>query len=811
MVNCFREVKKIVGDKLSDQELRDVEKYYRTRHGSGINIKKAASMTIEELNIQREMRAQSAARNRIVDRRNKELIGNFGKVESASQAKNILNGRLDTTEVPFKGGGQSVKNLREAFKGRLVNTLKYRFDEFQDIVGMADMEIEVARLADAEFRGDDISKFGPEVKAYKESLDAVNRQMRVIALENDLPFATKDKYFMRHTHDAEKLSKVSADEWADAVYTRLDKEQPFVGEALDEIEAKKRLIALHDDIITTNYDSLKSAPGGFGGQRTLNFSSEEEWFNYNLEFGRGSLLNTMESAIKSFSKQMSARSVFGSDPEKGFIKFYNNVVEGIPRANRTTALGEDYVPAKTVQEMPRSVRGLYAETFGYDTETPAGNILVSANRWIGTLESASKLGASLISTLPDASFNSIYFRQLIGTGSALDSFGVLFDTFKLMSKSRDKGVNRWARRFEMSFDHQLSTRFDDMGDFSGGGTGTLPGKAFQKVIDFTGLNKQSASNKVVLAQNISNYLADELMDNVEFRKLPPGTKALLEKAGIVEKEWFELSRAVTQVEGTNYLDVNFGRENGVSSNLSTKMAVLFNDATSLITPEATGVERGAVFGGASVEDPLGFFLRTVTRFKWATMAMPRIYRAAAQANPDFTGNQLLNAIRLKPEHQVYGAIMAEATVLALMGMYARDALKGEYRDPRENTGDLLAEAATRGAMPLMGSYMVDAWRGEYAKYGRSFLKDLSGPTLSSINDVVALLSGEVGMNSKTGLKALNIMMRYAPGKNIPFVGPAIYGSFLEQLHETFNPGYSLRRQLRRHKQGYREIEIPFAR
>ena len=122
------------------------------------------------------------------------------------------------------------------------------------------------------------------------------------------------------------------------------------------------------------------------------------------------------------------------------------------------------------------------------------------------------------------------------------------------------------------------------------------------------------------------------------------------------------------------------------------------------------------------------------------------------------------------------------------------------KTPRDMTkAENIAEAMTRSVMPLWGEYTVDILSGEYDSFGRSFIKDLAGPTAGAIDKTAGFLSSlalDLADGKRSGKKSmtrgLQLLQQELPGSYIPILRPILEKTLWDGLYRWNNVNYDKR-------------------
>jgi hypothetical protein len=249
-------------------------------------------------------------------------------------------------------------------------------------------------------------------------------------------------YFYRQTHDPVKLSAVGRDDWvAFAAKNYGEKSFPeLVGQ--DKIEAFRQV---YDDIVSGTHSSPISADYESGNimqrmarRRTLIPNDWEAFHEYNQQFGRGNIHDTILSSLQQSAHDIGVIQKFGSNPKETFDRVMSML---------------DKSASPEERKLLNAKKGEFREALEIVTQrspTPITDIKAKLLRGAAKVESVSKLGSVWLSSFSDAANFTTVLSDLTGK-NYLSVFA--------------EGASEYAKFFSASKEAQLAA-LEQMGLFS---------------------------------------------------------------------------------------------------------------------------------------------------------------------------------------------------------------------------------------------------------------------------------------------------------------------------------------------------------
>lgn len=699
-----------------------------------------------------------------------------------------IEARAAGLETFAEGGNRHYRLLQQQKEAEFLNAFEaYLGRDLSKLMAKGEFDLDVAKAVHDLGSKKPITSYHPDIQKMAHAVHRLNKAVVDDLSEAGVWIPERQNYIMRQTHNPDKIQDIGKTAWVDKMMEPgvLDRQLVFGG----EISAKKQkeiLADIYDDIMDGSYG--QSSVGAFTGARGIHFASPEAFINYNKEFGKGNMFKTMVDTSRSASKNYARTELFGINPKLGVKMMDEEITKGFsPTAKR---LYED----KTLFSKNRNIDNQLNEIMG-DMEYPVSkNNIVNALRTGRTLISAAKLKFSVFSTFTDLSFG----RLISSSGIHVDRMNSIGEFAKKITNSKDRAL--WERRLDMNFG-LMAKDADKYGSFSGQSGGAVDRFYRRYVMPMNAMGLQNAAAKLTWGAEISMALGNKYA-NRTFGELDARLQNTLKRYEISEADWEKIRNSKEEIEdGSFYIGPDSVRNAGGDKALASKVSVMINDlARGVGSPEAGVKEISLITQGSSHGSLEREFLLSLGQFKSFALTIPKVMKRAANNNPEFSSNQMMDVLMNLGEMKQLGMFMAEMTMISGAALVARSVItKGEM--PDTTSKEFWMEAAQRGAMPMFASSLLDIAKGEYAQFGRSMFKDLAGPTVSEVDKMVKFLSGAAETGGGNWEEGAQLILEYLPGQQLTHIAPLGLHSFAEQLKEMERPGYLERLEMRKQEKG----------
>ena len=738
------------------------------------------------------------------------------KAEFEGRPQDAFLAKVFGVDYLTKGGNFNFNQVRKNIMEKHLLQLDEGLGKHRHEIASGKFDRQIAQAIYDLNNGNKLGDLPEVVVTAARSIRAVNRALVTELRDLGVLISIRDDYIARQTHDAARIREKGFDTWKQDIEPKLDAPKTF-GPKNTPAGREGILRQIYDDILADEYEE---GVGAFGGKRSLHFLDGNNWSDYNSLYGRGNLLDTVVASVASGSKAGASTAIFGPDGKALWKHMEKKVVEKLKKAGDNKAAAEFMNESNTGQ---KGIRDQWLkEMYGYERHDHKA-WWSKARAELSTWAAITKLGKAAISTMTDLAASSMNLRASTGGHLMSAEWDTITSFFKTLSGDNRK---QWAKALSMYTGSMLNETFDRFGGFSGDGTIHTKAGLYRTftngMMSLTMLQRQSTTMKMA---NARLFAIDMGMNaGKAFDQLPARQRAGMQRFGITAEEWDLLRQNTVEIEGMQVIvgesatKISDGALSAArKKELELKVQSYLRDMSEVGSPEATGRERRMITRGTSPDSKEGALLRLAGQFKSFPLAIPRVMRRIALSNPeimakDITGaksikeilaaakdpEELLRLYRQSGDLHMVAALMTEATALAGVALILKDFAAGRTPDP--TTPDFFMDAIASGAAPLSLSYTMDALRGEYNRYGRTIFKDLAGPTLGQVPDLMRIMAGTARLDPKTAPKALRFLENNTPGINMPLVRPVLHKNFLDDMYSHYNPRYMKRMRMKRERE-----------
>lgn len=620
-------------------------------------------------------------------------------------------------------------------------------------------------------------------------------------------------HIVRQSHDMHRIRRAGFEAWRDFILPRLDADRTFEG--VDDIEA----------FLEGAYNGIKSGrhlksngadesdalfaftgPGNLAKResqhRVLHFRDADAWFDYNEEFGRRSLVESIFADFERAARNTALMETFGTNPRAMFDTWLRDI-ENAQRA-------DDKQMRPLVVD---ALRNQFAEIEG-ETRIPVSASLANVSAGVRAIQSMAKLGGATLSAFGDLGFKAgVLLRQT--DRNIFEAWGATLESFVDGVAPGDRA--RVAELLAVGFDTQIgeiASRWSAQDD--------VPGRMAKLQTAFFKLNllaPWTEANKRGIAMMLSRDLA--LDSSKAFDALPANTRETLRLYGMDADRWEIARQAVRRGEdGRDYLIPSAVRElddglfagiaasgsarsiRAAKDDLATMLQSYLSDLADEAVPTPGARERAFLRQGTRPGTPQGELLRFIGQFKAfpVTVLMRNHGRNMAA---DTTGQFVRNLIQGRGDLQGLAHLLVATTVLGYLSMAAKDLAKGRTpRDPVDG-GTITAAFLQGGGAGIYGDFLF----GEFNRFGRSALATAAGPSIGAVDDMVELWA-RFRAGEDAAASSVRFVMGNTPFVNLFYTRLAIDHMFLFQLQEAINPGYLRRMERRVAKENGQSFILP---
>lgn len=625
-----------------------------------------------------------------------------------------------------------------------------------------------------------------------------------------------DDYGLRQSHNADRMMRAGEAKWKADVLPKLDIARMFPDgppENLDEW-LHETFLNITSGVRDTSDGTRMAAFKGPGNlakrisqERVLHFRDADGAFDYNLEYGMGSLVDSYVTGMHRAAESTGLMQVFGTNPE------YN--LKAIIDSVRST-LRNDPAKLKEFEKFGTRIDNAYKEVSGF-TRRAASARLASVGQGLRVWNTLTGLGGAVMSAITDVPVRASLLRYQGQSYLGQLTKGLLSPLERLtagMSSAERKAVLSASGYFNELAINNMATRFtpDD----------AIPGMLSRATNTFFRWNLLAGwtdSMRRSTIEAMAHYWGQ--VAELPWAKLSDSNRRALERFRIGEKEWSVVSRGTTEADGRAFLtpqairEMNLERfrplaadriraaklEAAKSENpdaadravrrilddtreqMASRVQQFYADDldSAVISPDAR--TQAFIRQGTQAGTPIGEALRLFWQFKsFGIAVMQRAFLRELYGYGPKIGISQLRGLSM---------LMLGSLGFGYMAMTLKDMVKGKKPRPIDNLKTWAAAMAQGGGMGIYGDFLF----GEASRMGGGFLETLGGPSVGKLADAKRLFDS-AKQGDDVAAEGLRFAISNTPYANLFYARMAADYLFLYELQEAMNPGY-LRRMERR--------------
>lgn len=623
-------------------------------------------------------------------------------------------------------------------------------------------------------------------------------------------------YIARQSHDMMKLRNAGYAAWRDSIMPKLD---PVTFEGVADKDAFLRNVydglASGVHLASEKPDWMKGFKGSqnvarrASQERVLHFMDGRSWFEYNREFGVGSVRESIYGGLEASARNTGLMRILGTNPE--------NMVNYLADTISADLKGNEKALAAFNDARRSSIKNQMAEITG-QTNIPGSSALARFGSTTRAVDSMLKLGGAMISSFNDLASNALELRYQ----------GKNF--MSALTESIQGRLKRYSSEEQKEILSSLGVYADSMRDeilqrFSG--DVTLPGKVARLQRQFfrlNGLNWWTDASRNTTATMISHWLAGN--SKSPHASLNADLKRALDLHGIGEAEW-NIYRTM-DMKGSEWrtfmtpdgiesvpdeviakyvsdrnISVNERSIANARSELGDKLRGYILDRVMVAMTEPTARTRAFMKQGTQPGTVQGELIRFIGQYKSFTASFMQQALGREVFGRGYTPAPLgesrwgsvTNALFKSGKGEMVGLAQVALwmTFFGYLSMQTKLMLKGQTPRPAD-AKTFLAAAAQGGGLGIFGDFLF----GEANRFGNGPITSLAGPVAGSADQLVTLFQNARSGDAKAG-DFFRFTVDHTPFINLFWSRPILNYLFLNQLQESLSPG-----SLHRYEQNIRK-------
>lgn len=777
---CITAVETAAGRELSEADLDTIftktQGRIRRYQAEGLSEREAAMRAGKEIGEQMRLAALIEKRSELINLAVKQDL--WKRLPEGKEAK-ALRGIMDATDAQAHG-------VTAIARGPMIEAL--RREGLMRPLAKADKTLDaaVARELWAVEDGKTSVTGNKVARRMAEILHEAQDNVRAMQNKAGAWISKLDHYITRQSHDMDKIrgdgTAKAFEQWADDIAPKLD-EKTFDGLAEDTAATRREWLrdvwralasGVHDTARGADMFEGFTGPGNLAkrlsAERKLHFKSADDWIAYNDAYGKGGVLTSVLHGLDAGARNTALLRTWGTNPEAMYGRVRDDALKAAVKR-------EDFKASD-------ALKGQWNDKV-FDTLTGKANI--AGNSTLGSIQSAvltlqtlSKLGGVVLSSLPDLAVNAAALRHN-GIG--------LFESYAselrglLPKGSEGRAV---ADSLAVGIDGMLGGVASRLAGSDGiqGTAGRLT-DLFHKA---NGLSWWTDSLKSASGMLLSHNLARNAGN--AFDKLDPRLQATLRRYGIDAAGWDQVrATPLKAADGREYLLPAHIEDEA----LRIKFSTYIQDQVREGMTESTATTRTIATWGTQAGTPGGMAVRLLMQFK--------------QYPITFMARTLNREFRSPDGMDIAGVahLVVATSLLGYASMSLKDLAKG--RTPRGSNADdsgeyakvVFAAMAQGGGLGIYGDFLF----GDTNRMGGGPVVSLFGPTAGTLDQLAteiqnlrkAVLEGDAqaGKDARSG--ALGLVRSSTPFINMFYSRAILDYMVFNRLQEAMNPGY-----LRRYEQ-----------
>lgn len=623
-------------------------------------------------------------------------------------------------------------------------------------------------------------------------------------------------YIARQGHDMMKIRAAGFAAWRDAILPKLDKatfegvadQDAFLRSVYDGLASGVHLASEKPDWMK-GFKGSRNVARRASQERVLHFLDGRSWYEYNREFGVGSVREAIYGGLEASARNTGLMRILGTNPEN-MVNYLADTISADLKGNEKALAAFNDARRSTIKNEMAEVTG--------QTNIPGSSALARFGSTTRAVDSMLKLGGAMISSFNDLASNALELRYQ----------GKNF--MSALTESIQGRLKRYSTEEQKEILSSLGVYADSMRDeilqrFSG--DVTLPGKVARLQRQFfrlNGLNWWTDASRNTTATMTSHWLAGNAKS--PHATLNPDLKRALDLHGIGEPEW-NIYRTMDMKgsEGRTFMTpdgidsvpddviakyvadknvtVNERSIANARSELGDKLRGYILDRVMVAMTEPTARTRALMKQGTQPGTVQGELIRFIGQYKSFTASFMQQALGREVFGRGYTPAPLgqsrwgsvSNALFKSGKGEMVGLAQVALwmTFFGYLSMQTKLMLKGQTPRPAD-AKTFLAAAAQGGGLGIFGDFLF----GEANRFGNGPITSLAGPVAGSADQLVTLFQKARSGDAKAG-DFFRFTVDHTPFINLFWSRPILNYLFLNQLQESLSPG-----SLHRYEQNIRK-------
>jgi hypothetical protein len=789
--DCYQAIFREAGRDLKEREIKELDTEIEKRAAAAKQIDpslsnldaqiKAADQLAHDMKLATLIEKRNAVINQRKQAQLQGYLSNTWGDRPADGMQAILTGVQRSREGARRSASLEQTALSGKYLGGVVADIEKTGHSKLFASGSIDQDIARA-LWQLDDEKADFAGLMPEAVDVAKAIKKWQEVSRLDANKEGANIGKETHYITRQSHDLHKIRKAGYEAWRDAILPKLDLART-VG-TMGEKDLDTFLRKTYEGLASGVHLKADTRPSmtGFKGpsniakrasqERVLHFKSADDWFDYNNQFGTGSLRESVFSSLRKSAQSTGLMRVLGTNPTNMIDILGRQTLDGIsdPNAKRKFA---DALKGPIANRL-KQVDG----TVNIPGNATAARVSANLRAW----ESMAKLGGAVVSSLTDVP---VYASEVKFQGRGMLSG--LHEAVSGLAAGRPKGERAQVlSSVGVVFDSMIGeiTRQGSLDESFSAGVG----RGLQTMFKWNLLNWWTDSLRASTAMGLSHFLAKESVK--AFDDLAPEMQRMFKLYGIDGEKWNHIRNGKQMLaDGREYLTPEGVEDEKLGDAL--RQFYIDRAHTAVIEPDA---ETMAIMRqGTQSGTAYGELLRFVGQFKSFGIAFTQkvLGREVYGYGSDSLGQALKDGQSLRG----LANVILMTTLFGYGAMAAKDLLKG--KNPRSPTDakTWVASAIQGGGFGIYGDFLL----GQTDRFGGGLLGKVAGPVPGLIEDVDQIRA-RVMSGDDAAPTALRTAMNNTPFLNLFYTRMALDYMILYEVQESMNPGYLRRMEKRAQKE-----------
>jgi len=797
---CFKEVKRLTGDLLPDEQINQIldEAKIKIEENKFQDLESKTDKILAE-EIADKLEYDQIFKKRNLAENNMKALDTYqkvidavdlseGRINPIEAVSAILVGMQKFSKITRDSIGGKQEALEDVLITKLIRNINNISDNaFKDFTdGKMDIEIMNEMLG--------IPTGIKDAKNLAKVLKEFQADLRLRLNDLGANIGELDDWITKMSHDTQKMgradigSRLIADNryaWREYIKSRLDLKRTFRN-VNDPKKIDKILDSIFNSLMSGDHTKYNGADSVYGTKnvtnrlnaaRVLHFKNVQARQEYNIKFGEPSLKESIFSVLATSSRNIALMQELGTNPRNTLDKVLSLLKKKYKESD----------PKMVSQLNFKTFKNQFAELDG-SINGIANDLLARAGMVVRSTGNMARLGSASISSFGD-------LAQYMGTTS-FQGRGLLTGLFEAMSGLFRANDTAAMEVLQITSNSVAATAF--RGNIYGAADDTWGrmGRLQNTFFKFNGMNGWVASLKSSMALGLSRHygmLADTKLSDLSIRE-----QNFLTLYGIDEGKWNMLRSIKTlAVDNKRYLtaeSIDDISNNSIINYVGRKLSAreirnfkadlqltwknVLSDQGKHGSPEPDAAVRAITNQGLEKGTPMGETIRFIMQFKSFPISMWKkiIGRELYSYGPNESSLAKLGGL---------STILLLGTFFGYLAMSTKDMLRGRSpRDPK-NKNTILQAFAQGGGAGIYGDFLISEIQNEY---GNGIFETALGPTASDLKKLLDMVS-TMNEPKKAGKKFFELVEGHTPFLNLYYTKAAYDYLIGYQVKEMLDPGY----------------------